>query len=137
MREILFRGKELDTSEWVEGGLIQTESWTSILVCIDTEASSCEPASGELREYEVDPKTVGQFTGLYDKDGEKIFEGDIINSYTLLGMNDLRNAVVEWNELFSGWYSGNHSLYNGLGNVYEIIGNIHDNPELLKENEDG
>ena len=126
MREILFRGKRADNGEWAYG-----------MPCYgdDTFTISGVEAGLQIGDvYDVDPATVGQFTGLTDKNGKKIFEGDIINGYTMTGMNDRRGEPVTWSELFSGWYAGeNKSMYGGLGEIYEVIGNIHDNPELVEE----
>ena len=85
-----------------------------------------------LKTYEIIPETVGQYTGLLDKDGKKIFEGDIIR------VDDTENAVVEYDEtsafymaVFDRAESDFGSLIEQYPNV-EIIGNIHDNPELSK-----
>ena len=125
MRDILFRGKRLGDGEWIEGQLF-----------IDDKKEKHEILIGFVNyriSWEVDPGTVGQYTGLTDKDGKKIFEGDIVNCYTFTGMNDYRRGVVHWNEMFCGWYGKEScSLLCGLGEIYEVIGNIHDNPELLR-----
>ena len=135
MREILFRGKRVPNGEWVEGYITEhtmiphdMQSYMGFVIeCKSKELYECE-------WYEVIPETVGQYTGLKDKNGKKIFEGDIVNCYTFTGMNDYRRGVVHWNEMFCGWYGKEScSLLCGLGEIYEIIGNIHDNPELLKE----
>lgn len=125
MREILFRGKRTDNDEWAFGFFTKSPSGNVYIT---------ETVTGCASPKTVDPDTVGQFTGLTDKDGKKIFEGDIVNCYTLTGMNDYRRGVVHWNEMFCGWYGKEScSLLCGLGDIYEIIGNIHDNPELVEE----
>lgn len=140
-REILFRGKREDNGEWVEGGICQTENWTCILAVNDFEGSFYEPPSCELEEYDVIPETVGQYTGLTDKNGTKIFEGDILELES-----DFR-VVVEFGKFLDddegfeayGWYLSTRKWnigFNGKENEYAIvIGNIHDNPELLEESE--
>ena len=129
-REILFRGKRTDNGKWVEGHLIvfPKSKITKIMVW--------NAADLDFDAIEVRPESVGQYTGLTDKDGKKIFEGDIVNCYTFTGMNDYRRGVVHWDEMFCGWYGKEScSLLCGLGEIYEVIGNIHDNSELLNGTE--
>ena len=123
MREILFRGIRKLTKEWIYGSL-HIEKFTD-----DEEYLCCE-----ICQCDIFPETVGQYTGLTDKNGTKIFEGDIVKG--------------SWNTVFQvvydDWYLGfrakeksgycNCLDYYGL-NKLEVIGNVHDNPELLKENE--
>lgn len=129
MREILFRGKEFDSEKWVEGGIVQTENWTSIFTVSDFEGTYWEPPSSELNEVGVMPETVGQFTGLTDKKGKKIYEGDICHFYGGL--------------FYGGSWEANHICAIEINNEclhylenaenVEVIGNIYDNPELLNK----
>ena len=129
MREILFRGKRTDNSEWVYGDLIQNIDCLKIR---EQEKSIKKIA----KSYEVDPETVGQFTGLLDKNGKKIFEGDIVLGLFLFDMSI--NAVVKFRDGAFGleWHRGEiieFNAFTSLCNItYEIIGNIYDNPELLE-----
>ena len=122
MREILFRGKgnpKYNTGEWYEGYLRQ-DSEGDFQIC------------GSCWSRTVIPETVGQYTGVCDKNGAKIFEGDIINVYRPFDKIKT-NAVVQWNGIFSSFSVGDcGTLFGGaVADVYEIVGNIHDNPELL------
>lgn len=129
MREILFRGKrkfprwQFDNI-WVDGYLLRYE---------DGDCDICSPSGpDELYKYSVHPSTVGQFTGLTDRNGTKIFEGDIVNILT----ENEESGVVEWeNGGFvvnaDGFCVDFHTNINGTD--LEVIGNIHDNPELISE----
>ena len=129
MREILFRGKRKDNGKWVEGHYGEYYSGKENVSCISIPK---ETISGSLY-YDVIPETVGQYTGLTDKNGTKIFEGDIIHG-------NLGNFVVRWSDNISGFVAGEkertHPCMNrGTMKCYEVIGNIYDNPELTKEAE--
>lgn len=133
MREIKFRGKRVDNGEWVYGNLITTSNGYHF---IDTHNELYEDEPYLFRDNtdmirvavsKVIPETVGQFTGLKDKNGVEIYEGDICE----YGFNAV---LCEW---FKGgfWLNGSQkgANYNiHLGNNIYVIGNIHDNPELLK-----
>lgn len=83
---------------------------------------------------DVIPETVGQYTGVTDINNRKIFEGDIVKSYNAAGEMD-GIGVVHWSDLFAGWHiAKNRSMYSGHIAFYEVIGNVHDNPELLEVN---
>ena len=132
MRDILFRGKRVDNGEWVEGYYAGVAKNNIILTGrIDiTETIGAEA-------FRIIPETVGQYTGLTDKNGRKIFEGDIVKRY--YQSNVLFNVgVINWDSRSAWWacqlYTMNpcFSLYDE--NQVEIIGNIFDNPELLENN---
>lgn len=129
MREILFRGKRTDNGEWIYGDLIQNVDCLKIR---EQEKSIKKIA----KSYEVDPETVGQCTGLCDKNGKKIFEGDIVLGLFLFDISI--NAIVRFRDGAFGleWHRGEiieFNAFTSLCNItYEIIGNIYDNPELLE-----
>ena len=119
MREILFRGKRTDNDEWIEGSFLNKNNIG--IFYDDTEESDCT-----VHIFSVIPETVGQYTGLTDKNGIKIFEGDIVKG-TFLGFPiPIEDDVFSicWQEDVAGYRA------NYFENV-EVIGNIHDNPELL------
>lgn len=160
MREILFRGKRTDDYEWIEGSLC-----TTIPSDEDFYTISYFDFEGYYIEEKVIPSTVGQYTGLTDKNGRKIFEGDIIR-YSDGGEYEMYLESLEYPEEYDGinfenMWTIDEVVYgtainypafdlnrhdwevNGLSNLsesgcyfYEVIGNIHDNPELLKEGDE-
>lgn len=119
-REIKFRGKRLDNGEWAYGDLLRTLDGFAIL-----KSDECAP---------VDPATIDQFTGLYDRVGKEIYEGDILrvegNKKTLTACFKDGGFEFPWNdgsdEIFPNYWIEN-SVY--------VIGNVFDNPELLKGGE--
>ena len=128
MREILFRGKRTDTGEWVEGDLVQGVNDQKGHMFIWSEND--ESILGVV-EFEVYPETVGQYTGLTDRNGTKIFEGDVVDILT----ENEELGVVEYEDggflvNADGFSVDFHTNINGTD--LEIIGNIHDNPELME-----
>lgn len=117
MREILFRGKNSLTGKWVEGFLVKTGDNFQILT------------QDDLISFDVVPETVGQYTGLTDKNGEKIFEGDIV-TMPRYGKGKHKSAV---------YFAGGKFAVDGSNYCFkdicprnmEVIGNIYDNRELL------
>ena len=159
MREIIFRGKRIDNGEWVYGYLYEHEP---ALVGIASENDEPEPSKWFIERTgfadwnmprpvefaEVDPSTVGQYTGLKDKNGEMIFEGDILHiakiadglgGYYQPPLDYTVNVVVKWDLCAWMWETlCEDKLYISFPDAWchyecEVIGNIHDNPELLKE----
>lgn len=128
MREILFKGKRTDNGEWVEGYLINF--WGEYCIVNTDSRDIC---------FKVDPETVGQFTGYTDKNGKKIFEGDIVRHG--FGKYTSYTHVVEWVDESCGFEPFSDSRENcghcggGVNPDIEdcyVIGNAHDNPELLE-----
>ena len=128
MREILFRGKRIDNDEWEYGGCVFTEN----KVCLIYNQTH----SIDLQGSTVEENSVGQFTGLTDKNGRKIFEGDIVK--TSHG-GSTYYAKIEWDD--GSFWVTNHDIQmpNYISEVsrtyLEIIGNIYDNHELLEVSE--
>lgn len=120
-REITFRGKEKDTGKWKYGDLIVDFSLKNNYYIGDNDCN--EVGDVYYQSYDVIPETIGQFTGLKDKNGKKIFEGDIVEE----GCNGLISSVVWDNEI------GTYKLKD-LGDYYikdapiewEVIGNIYE-----------
>lgn len=131
MREILFRGKRVDSGEWVEGNFIKDnwgDTYGELIYGILQDREAPAGLAGWIPKR-VLPETVGEYTGLTDKNGKKIFEGDIIRSNSERGYieyypNDCAFDVVDDHGFY--W------LISEMSNI-EVIGNIHDNPELLEE----
>lgn len=126
MREILFRGKRLNNGEWVEG-------FYNHLPCgrfgADEHMIQTVLENGKIGMlYDIDPSTVGQYTGLKDKNGKKIFEGDIVKSDN--------GHISEVTFYFGAFccYCQCHDTHNTLwSDILTVIGNITDNPELLEK----
>ena len=123
MREILFRGKRTDNGEWVEGDVLQTRYHSGH---IEYQIMPQTPVSSA---YPVLPETVGQYTGLTDKNRKKIFEGDIIEFHEEIGKIKYSDYDAAFDIIFDTWNT-NFSVTDGRR--IEVIGNIHDNPELME-----
>ena len=121
-REIIFRGKSLNTNCWVYGDLRQDKIRRKAYI-----------------EYEVDPETIGQYTGLIDKNGKKIFEGDILqdeHDSRIRHIVKYDNSICSYTAwcplVHDNWEKGNmisKKWINECGKV--VIGNVKDNPDLI------
>ena len=163
MREILFRGKRIDNGEWVEGYYLErTDIYGNIIESVIVVDAYEQITNGQRyvrsninREcFHVDYKTVGQFIGLADKNGKRVFDGDIIKfhkyryepdwvgvvsyehcSYIATGRMPLAYEKRINEEAF---YCPFEVVISGIDKTtIEVIGNIHDNPELLERTDNG
>lgn len=130
MRQIIFRGKRVDNDEWAEGYLFKHWNRTFILWGMTGDVPNM---------VEVKPETIRQFTGLVDKNGKMIFEGDIIKTQSIFGKNIYE---VHFSEARRGWFP--FACGDGCGccedevecpEDVKIIGNIYDNKEILEGKE--
>ena len=125
MREIKFRGKSINKGEWLFGDLVHDNIGGSYIFPIEAE--------NLYKENAVIPETVGQYTGLTDKNGKEIYEGDIMNDPTDMGV-----GVVEWNSILCQFQLSWKNMHIAADIFFMVkcgsfvIGNIHDNHEYLK-----
>lgn len=132
-REILFRGKGVYTDKWVKGSFLDNPDKLHGLIKQYRHGSNAATHYGSL--HHVRRETVGQFTGLLDKNGKRVFEGDIVRyeqkaaHFSRIGKVYFADETgLDWRldilEPLSRWH--------GYGKTVEVLGNIHDNAELLK-----
>lgn len=136
MREILFRGKRLDNGEWVEGNLFVSDTNGRAYILAGSRIVTIE--------WEIDPSTVGQYTGQKDKNGKRIFEGDIMKQKDITYQGEIQIEGEKYLVASSSgcWFGickktdyKSAIFLSELCNTGEVIGNIHDNAELLKGGE--
>lgn len=129
MREILFRGKRTDNGKWIYGDLRHISDWKGGYNphIVDNTNGRNNSVTG----LEIIPETVGQYTGLTDKNGMKIFEGDILTIE-----NEGVYAAIKYNESNAAFYVEDEDHEDYLGEAWEtdvvIIGNIHDDPDMVE-----
>lgn len=135
MREILFRGKRTDNCEWAYGAPTKDNHGEMVMVksTFECEEYNCRGANCLY----VDENTVGQYTGLTDKNGKRIFEGDILR----LAYHPEEDVIIEWHDGRFNFRKRNHPKDYGYERLccvqiavshLRVIGNIYDNPELLE-----
>nr|DAS28089.1 MAG TPA: YopX protein [Caudoviricetes sp.] len=140
-REILFRGKLEYNGKWIYGDLLQYENGDVAIFGEKLSSFGCECTEMSKRDRVI-PDTIGQYTGLKDKDGNKIFEGDILEYIGKRkdNMNKVYRRKVVFHEGMFALLSKELQAYSALKHhymedgrfVWSVIGNIHDNPELIK-----
>lgn len=135
MREILFRGKRTDNGEWVYGYVNETTvcgaSGSKIATVINKKPR--KPYDDDW--WEIDPSTVGQYTGMDDRNDTKIFEGDIVEGNWLGEISRYQICYDKGLASFIGLRGIGYTTFTYDLDEFEIIGNVYDNPELLKGDE--
>lgn len=143
MREILFKAKRVDNAGWVEGYYTECKGKTfigiDVSIGIDIFEAFCTPV---IRWFEVDPKTLCQFTGFCDKKGKRIWENDVLMAHLDESYpEDMTYETIEWGT--AGWVT--HET-NSIDRQYldefdtkhfEVVGSTFDNLELLQEMKNG
>ncbi len=131
MREILFRGKRTENDKWVKGFPYITHGGEHQIRYYDSE-SNIENCS-----HTVIPDTLGRFTGLTDRNGVKIFEGDIVRYGDTIHrvVFEQRNGTAYFGLVYAACETLPFGHYQDLKQI-EVIGNVYDNPELLEVNSD-
>ena len=135
MRTIKFRGKRLDNQNWTFGSLVPVTTNGKTQPHIVSEIRG-----GSVQGFPIDPDTVGQFTGLYDNKGNEVWEGDIVR-YRLTDERYKKNPriktlLIHYEDSSARFMAGDIYWKTLWREKVEVIGNIHDNPEILKKDSD-
>jgi len=147
MREHIYRGKRIDNGKWVEGHYYADVEDDGDKDAFRKVHYIVVPYGDHYQHIQINPDTVGEFTGLLDKNKKMIFEGDILKAYHFTDCKGNKNYlyhVVEWSDKYSGWEAtnsgelntgtkeGSPQLWCYMKNDFEVAGNIFNNPELLE-----
>lgn len=142
MRDIIFRGKRIDNGEWIQGNLVTEKEGlhSGESYILPTIADFTYGDNGNRIRIgcfvQVEPQTIGQYTGLLDKIGKRIFDGDIVR--VRQGKENGKATIYYGNGAFSVMSTSGNILERTLWEYWyndwdiEVVGNIHDNPELLE-----
>ena len=118
-REIKFRGKRIGGGDWLFGSHYNDGGEDYIL-------PNSLASAWDYEDYQVDPNTIGQFVGLTDRNGKQIYEGDILMQFSI-------PCEVQWCERMASFSLGVFAIEKCTLEKLEVVGNIYDNPELLKK----
>jgi uncharacterized phage protein (TIGR01671 family) len=132
MREIKFRGKRIDDGEWIYGDLFSNIAGQTFIREIRAICYADEGPSEEQHDYEIDPKTIGEFAGLHDSKGREVYEGDILSiphGWSGYYEEKAHLANIEWDDGDMRFYFSHPDDVNIR--ECEIIGNIHENPTMI------
>ena len=132
MKEILFRGKRTINGDWVYGDFVhgnERKSLRDSIFVYDSETQS-------FNDYEINPSTLGQYTGMKDKNGKLIFEGDIVKTDKFSEPN--KQYIIKYDLQFGAFigqdrYNVYFVTFDGNSGEFEVFENIYDNPELLEK----
>ena len=126
MRKIKFRGQRQSDNKWIYGDLLHPNDFVNVY-----EISDCNTFDGS--RYDVIEDTIGQFTGLHDKNGKEIYEGDVVE-ITYKGEEDIGKIIYEYNGFTVDVMNMNkpYGRVDLIARYIEVIGNIYENSNLLK-----
>lgn len=142
-REIKFKGKRADGSSWAYGDLRQENSGNKVIMTNLSTWGDNDNVDCWGENIIVNPNTLGQYTGLRDKNNEEIYEHDIVKAPLLdpifrdIIKDAFCNAEIRFNKgsFVVSYYGGEHNIYlSDLYDKIEVIGNVFDNPELIRKN---